>query len=209
MISTCASNALIILQHVCWLVVSTPLKNMSQLGWLFPIYGKNKNAPNHQPVWGKRWTYSPKTRRRVGGRSPARLNPVLLGPWKTKRRGVRTARARRICEPQKGEVRAWSQFLTLWTNVNHEKYTCLIDKTTVKVKPLKNGHQGKVFSTARQLEPHHQEWPRLIKVSTDQSCDPGLTIPWLVSAGVALLYMRISIYIYIRFQIILIPAKLY
>ena len=23
-----------------WLVVSTPLKNLSQLGWLFPIYGK-------------------------------------------------------------------------------------------------------------------------------------------------------------------------
>ena len=30
----------------------TPLKNMkvrSQLGWLFPIYGKIKNDPNHQP----------------------------------------------------------------------------------------------------------------------------------------------------------------
>ena len=25
-----------------WLVVSTPLKNISQLGWLFPIYGKIK-----------------------------------------------------------------------------------------------------------------------------------------------------------------------
>jgi len=32
-----------------WLVVSTPLKNMSQLGLLFPIYGKIKNIPNHQP----------------------------------------------------------------------------------------------------------------------------------------------------------------
>ena len=32
-----------------WLVVSTPLKNISQLGWLFPIYGKVKNVPNHQP----------------------------------------------------------------------------------------------------------------------------------------------------------------
>ena len=28
-----------------WLVVSTPLKNISQLGWLFPIYGKIKNVP--------------------------------------------------------------------------------------------------------------------------------------------------------------------
>ena len=25
------------------------LKNISQLGWLFPIYGKRKNVPNHQP----------------------------------------------------------------------------------------------------------------------------------------------------------------
>ena len=32
-----------------WLVVSTPLKNMSQLGLLFPIYGPLKNVPNHQP----------------------------------------------------------------------------------------------------------------------------------------------------------------
>ena len=32
-----------------WLVLSTPLKNISQLGWLFPIYGKIKNVPNHQP----------------------------------------------------------------------------------------------------------------------------------------------------------------
>jgi hypothetical protein len=35
---------------VIWLVVSTPLKNISQLGWLFPIYGKIKHVPNHQPV---------------------------------------------------------------------------------------------------------------------------------------------------------------
>ena len=32
-----------------WLVVWTPLKNISQFGWLFPIYGKIKNVPNHQP----------------------------------------------------------------------------------------------------------------------------------------------------------------
>ena len=28
--------------HLIWLVVWTPLKNISQLGWLFPIYGKIK-----------------------------------------------------------------------------------------------------------------------------------------------------------------------
>ena len=36
-------------QHYNWLVVSTLLKNISQLGWLFSIYGKIKNVPNHQP----------------------------------------------------------------------------------------------------------------------------------------------------------------
>ena len=36
-----------------WLLVSIPLKNISQLGWLFPIYGK-KHVPNHQPT-GTRW----------------------------------------------------------------------------------------------------------------------------------------------------------
>ena len=36
---------------IYWLVLSTPLKNISQLGWLFPIYGKIKNVPNHQPVY--------------------------------------------------------------------------------------------------------------------------------------------------------------
>ena len=34
--------------HFYWLVVSTPLKNIGQLGLLFPIYGKKiKNVPNH------------------------------------------------------------------------------------------------------------------------------------------------------------------
>ena len=31
-------------------MVWTPLKNISQLGRLFPTYGKLKNVPNHQPV---------------------------------------------------------------------------------------------------------------------------------------------------------------
>ena len=35
--------------YIYWLVVSTPLKNMSQLGILDPIYGKIKHVPNHQP----------------------------------------------------------------------------------------------------------------------------------------------------------------
>ena len=30
--------------------IPTPMKNISQFGWIFPIYGKIKNVPNHQPV---------------------------------------------------------------------------------------------------------------------------------------------------------------
>ena len=37
-------------QLTVWLLVSAPLKNMSQLGVLFPIFGKIKNVPNHQPA---------------------------------------------------------------------------------------------------------------------------------------------------------------
>ena len=37
------------LNNQSWLVVSTPLKNISQLESLFPIYGKIKNVLNHQP----------------------------------------------------------------------------------------------------------------------------------------------------------------
>ena len=35
--------------YYTWLVVSTPLKHINQLGSLFPIYGKITNVPNHQP----------------------------------------------------------------------------------------------------------------------------------------------------------------
>ena len=38
-------------EHHDWLVVSIPLKNIGQLGWFFPIYGKIKNVPNHQPIY--------------------------------------------------------------------------------------------------------------------------------------------------------------
>ena len=47
--------------QVFWLVVSTPLKNICQLGWWFPIYGK-KTVPNHQPAskWGSKSQVLPK-----------------------------------------------------------------------------------------------------------------------------------------------------
>ena len=45
--------------YIYWLVVSTPLKNISQMGWLFPIYiyiyipmeSHKIHVPNHQPVY--------------------------------------------------------------------------------------------------------------------------------------------------------------
>ena len=45
-------------------MVWTPLKNISQLGWLFPIYGRIKNVPNHQPDnhWGSPMTMEPRLR---------------------------------------------------------------------------------------------------------------------------------------------------
>ena len=33
-----------------WMVVSTSQKIISQFGGLFPIYGKIRNVPNHQPA---------------------------------------------------------------------------------------------------------------------------------------------------------------
>ena len=33
--------------------IPTPLKNISPLGWLFPVYGKIKNVPNHQPAYSQ------------------------------------------------------------------------------------------------------------------------------------------------------------
>ena len=40
-------------QYKSWLVVSTPLKNMSQLGWWHSLYmEKIKNVPNYQPERG-------------------------------------------------------------------------------------------------------------------------------------------------------------
>jgi len=52
-------------KHSNWLVVSTPLKNISQIGSSSQLLGKIKNVPNHQP--GKVGT----------GLKPTRLNRLL------------------------------------------------------------------------------------------------------------------------------------
>ena len=66
-----------------WLVDWTPLKNISQLGWLFPIYGKIKHFPNYQPVnieiiksiGGDQLNYQPSRPIRV-----ERIKPLHVGP---------------------------------------------------------------------------------------------------------------------------------
>jgi len=46
-----------------WLVVSPPLKNISQIGSSFQLLGKIKNVPNHQPVDGWQQFSLPKIQR--------------------------------------------------------------------------------------------------------------------------------------------------
>ena len=40
-----------------WLVVSTLLKQNSQLGWLFPMHGDIQHIPNHQSVYIHMYIY--------------------------------------------------------------------------------------------------------------------------------------------------------
>jgi hypothetical protein len=50
------------------------------LGWLFPIYGKIKNIPNHQPEMDLNGTYSSTPRQRVS-RHSATIGISLLVSW--------------------------------------------------------------------------------------------------------------------------------
>ena len=44
--------------HIIWLVVSTPLKNISQIGSSSQLLGENKiHVPNHQPVMVSSYPY--------------------------------------------------------------------------------------------------------------------------------------------------------
>ena len=55
-------------QTQIWFVVWTPLKNISQLGWLFPIYGKIKHVPNHQPANHRFPAFSPQKWQCIGAK---------------------------------------------------------------------------------------------------------------------------------------------
>ena len=56
--SPCFFFSLVIFPNIFWLVVLTPLKNISQLGWLSHILWKIKNVPNHQPVFEFHWYFT-------------------------------------------------------------------------------------------------------------------------------------------------------
>ena len=70
-----------------WLVVSTPLKNISQLGWLFPIYGKIKlmfqttnqlwKAPYEHPQHGCKSLQGPTTLTMLRATWNARWNATI------------------------------------------------------------------------------------------------------------------------------------
>ena len=87
------SNMISHLPITILLVISTPLTNMSQLGWLFPIYWwENKShVPNHQPdihsstMWRRLLDRFPGKTRSV--RDGSSFLPVLSSrPWREDRR---------------------------------------------------------------------------------------------------------------------------
>ena len=79
--------------YIYWLVVSTPLKNINQLGWLFPIYGKIKMFQiTNQYIYNMisdDWTEFRKTW--VGGFHQQKWGPFFLGqPWSAQNSGIPT-----------------------------------------------------------------------------------------------------------------------
>ena len=78
-----------------WLVLGHPSqKYESQLGWLFPIYGKIENVPNHQPAI--KWSGPqelPVSRRCLAESVPSVSPRCLLRWWPGDRFSVATHRA--------------------------------------------------------------------------------------------------------------------
>jgi len=66
-----------------WLVVEPPLWTIwvRQLGWLFPIYGKIKNVPNHQPenITVAAWSFSSNLPSGKRLRNYGTIHPFLIG----------------------------------------------------------------------------------------------------------------------------------
>ena len=99
-----------------WLVVWTPLKNISQLGLLFQIYGKIKNVPNHQPDKLFTQTQPPSHPQPIWpsaawGSAASAADPLPQGPPQP-RRGRRRKR-RRFAS---GGARGWRPGRCTWGN---------------------------------------------------------------------------------------------
>ena len=89
--------------HYHWLVVSTPMKNTSQLGWLFSMYEKITNAPNHQPDH-----YPRRTTQLSGSHSmPLHISTYFLG---AEAAGLHVPQPRQLA---KGGIRHWSSWMPL------------------------------------------------------------------------------------------------
>ena len=104
--------------NIYWLVVSTPLKNISQLGLFFPIYGKIKNVPNHQPD-------KVSHQRLTGWRH--RITEDLWGPWNDDLAGSYRKKPHFYVS---GSLRHWQILLILthWT---------MVEASFVVIKPDK------------------------------------------------------------------------
>ena len=106
-------------QTLSWLVVSTPLKNISQLGWLFPIYGKITNVPNHQPVSH----YRRRNRTQRSASAPARPTTPPSQRWRRNRSCDSRLREGRRGKTWAAPVNASPVFLV--GGFNHlETYVC-------------------------------------------------------------------------------------
>ena len=69
-------------KHHCWLVVSTLLKHISQMGLLFPIYGKiNKMFQTTNQIGSAHRQYSPSFLLCFAAEFPGLKDLVLIGPW--------------------------------------------------------------------------------------------------------------------------------
>ena len=103
---------ILIIYH--WLVVWTPLKNISQLGWLFPIYGKIKHLPNHQPDYFPIFfRYFPHLLK------APRSEPPLF--FRCRRRSAqRGSRSRRASGPERPQA-SWARHELLWMGEMGEK----------------------------------------------------------------------------------------
>ena len=71
-------------KKMCWF--QPLLTNISQLGWLFPIYGKTKNVPNPQPA--KKVVVLSEKRSRKSKTIKFRGRKPSMSPWNCNRLGV-------------------------------------------------------------------------------------------------------------------------